>query len=1357
MGGKSSQSSSQVTIPPEILARYNSVNAQAQNAAEKPFQQYSTDPTAFVAPVNAQESTGISGVNAAANQAQPYFGAATNTLMGAYGNTQPLNAMAEYGTAASSSPLTGQQINQYLSPYLGTVLGSQEQLLNQQNQQAMAGQLGNAISSGAFGGDRAGIAAANLNQQQNLANANIYSNILNQGYNQALQTAQGQQQIGLAGANQLANIGNLAFQQGAGTSQALAGLGTGAQGAALQGAQAQIGAGQLQQQTTQAGDTALYNQFLQQQSYPFQVSNFLAGIAEGTGALSGSTTTGTTLNGYFSDERLKENIKEVGKTHDGQPIYSYKMKGDPRTQMGLIAQEVEERHPEAVGVAGGYKTVDYGKALKDASMGGHVGLAHAGEEYARGGYAGGGYSTTLTANPGGFSDASMVSPNDLAAIIQAQQQMYVGAGGPTAYGGLAGGPPHGGAQGYVPTTSMPAAHLQTASLPKQGPSGAEQLKQVNEAANSMKSLYNTGKAGLVGTAEDKNHNATAGLLGSGGDWSTVKSKLISKLFGPSNDHVAADQNTLASLIDQNYFTKGLGLDTTAIPENVGLGKGTGTSVGNYSNIVGLNPHTGTGLESGINEEPVPAANEEPEPAQDDIQPEQDDIQPEQDNAPLYRGGVAGHMHYAGGGLAGRGMYADGGSGEDPYANEDTDPYTEKPKGLDIEESKNNNKLTTAALPSGQGDNSGQEMASMAATAVAIAAMFSRGGVAGGRHGYAVDGTVSDGDQSTDDQNTLSTDDQNTLASLTDPNYFTKGLDTTAIPENVGLGKGTGTSIGNYSNIVGLNPHTGTGLESGINQQGLAGAQQSSVQSPLASTESTKDSTPQKPTEGFMHKLLSSDIFKKENIIPALQFFSAMGTAPTRHFGVALAAGAQGLASGLQSQQQIELQKRQMDYEGQRIGISQQQANTATLARLLEARRLMQAQMAAYSVTGAAIDPSMKYQLAAINKRITELGGGDISAIGKYPSEMSGVQQQTPISGATTQGQNVSTNKPVITADMPKDVSAVTTETGPTSSTTESVKIKKPDDVYTQATTPDPNFYSQLADDKNPLILRERAKQALWANPNDTATYQQLMSRANQEQSVIDTTFYGVDKNGNKIFNPQAAAVAHLNANAPENAKFFDELGSQDVARQKARANLNVLRTVLENYQSGRGNESLANLAGFLRTAGFNVPKSGLADTASADEFVKGMMRQVFSDVSALEGPAKVAEIQGLQRATANPQLDPKANREIISQALGALDFDQKHSDEAYNHRNFHNQLFDKQTFEKEFNNNYKQDNFINEERKHVAVRGDVNSYQEMKPDHEYIVEPNQINGLNLNRPARVMYMGLNPNTGNPQYKIIKYL
>ena len=210
------------------------------------------------------------------------------------------------------------------------------------------------------------------------------------------QAAIGQQAFGqdLAAAQARQGLGQGLYGMGAGTSQAMAGLGSGAQQAALQGGQAQMAAGQIQQQTGQAGLQALYNQFLQSVAYPFQVSQFLANIAMGTGALSGSTTTTRQPGSILSDVRAKEDVRKVGETFDGQPIYSFRYKGQPQTQMGLMAQEVEKDHPEAVGLAGGLKTVNYDTATQDAAEmgkameGGRVKPQHAGMGFANGGLAG---------------------------------------------------------------------------------------------------------------------------------------------------------------------------------------------------------------------------------------------------------------------------------------------------------------------------------------------------------------------------------------------------------------------------------------------------------------------------------------------------------------------------------------------------------------------------------------------------------------------------------------------------------------------------------------------------------------------------------------------------------------------------------------------------------------------------------------------------------------------------------------------------------------------------------------------------------------------------------------------------------
>lgn len=393
-GGKSSTSTSTTTIPPEVLQRYSSVNAAAQQAASTPFQQYSTDPNAFVAPLNATQNAGIANTNAATNQAQPYYQGATGMTV----------------AGSQNANLGGLNTNQYLSPYLNQVVGNTAAQLQNQNQQQSSALQGNAIMAGAFGGDRAGIAQGNLANQQSLANAQIISGLENTGYQQAQGVAQQQQ-----GAQLSAQQANLAREQAGGAQ--LANIGNQAQTSALQGASAQLTAGQTAQQTQQAGQTALYNQFLQQQSYPFQVDQFLANIAEGTGSLSGSSTSTTQPSSFFSDRRLKEDIEPIGKTFDGQNIYKFRYKDKPGMQMGLMAQDVEKKHPHAVGLAGGYRTVDYDEATKNAAKRGHFRSGGLVPEYAAGGSPG---IDTTDENPYGGAQIFDLQPLILRHLMTAQ-------------------------------------------------------------------------------------------------------------------------------------------------------------------------------------------------------------------------------------------------------------------------------------------------------------------------------------------------------------------------------------------------------------------------------------------------------------------------------------------------------------------------------------------------------------------------------------------------------------------------------------------------------------------------------------------------------------------------------------------------------------------------------------------------------------------------------------------------------------------------------------------------------------------------------------------------------------------------
>lgn len=76
---------------------------------------------------------------------------------------------------------------------------------------------------------------------------------------------------------------------------------------------------------------------------------------------------GKAATSMFSDERLKEDIEPVGELYDGTGVYRYKYIGDPTPRIGLIAQEVEEKNPDAVTEVAGFKAVDYGRATEYAS------------------------------------------------------------------------------------------------------------------------------------------------------------------------------------------------------------------------------------------------------------------------------------------------------------------------------------------------------------------------------------------------------------------------------------------------------------------------------------------------------------------------------------------------------------------------------------------------------------------------------------------------------------------------------------------------------------------------------------------------------------------------------------------------------------------------------------------------------------------------------------------------------------------------------------------------------------------------------------------------------------------------------
>jgi soluble lytic murein transglycosylase-like protein len=240
---------------PTALPAYQSAIGQLQQVGATPYTPYGGE---LVSPVNQQQYTGIGGINQNAYTALPYLQSAESTLQGA------------------ANPLTAGQIQQYYSPYQQDVVGATEAQFNNQNAIQQQQVLGNAAAQGALGGDRTAVAQSVLAGQQQAQEAPVIAGLENQGYTQALQTAAGQfQQNPEQAAYGIANTG-----------QAI-------ENAGLTGANAQVGAGTLEQQTQQAQDTAAYQQAMMAQFMPESMLSWELPLLTGVGSQEGGTSTTT--------------------------------------------------------------------------------------------------------------------------------------------------------------------------------------------------------------------------------------------------------------------------------------------------------------------------------------------------------------------------------------------------------------------------------------------------------------------------------------------------------------------------------------------------------------------------------------------------------------------------------------------------------------------------------------------------------------------------------------------------------------------------------------------------------------------------------------------------------------------------------------------------------------------------------------------------------------------------------------------------------------------------------------------------------------------------------------------------------
>ena len=260
----------QGSIDPYLNASQGLIN-QSQTPVLSAFTPYASGATQNYG------AAGQYGANISTNM-QPYenfatkgYGSAQGTAQGIAGATQPYQAGATGLYAAGAQGInptqfSAGQVNQYESPYTKDVVNATQAQFNNQNAQQQQQVVGNAVSSGAWGGDRSAVAQALTAGQQQLAQAPVIAGLENQGYSQALQEFNQQQGVGvgaqeataqqrLAAGQGMAGLSAQQIQQAQTTGQ----LQLGAAQGLSQEAQQQIAAGTAQGQLALGAGQGLAN------------------------------------------------------------------------------------------------------------------------------------------------------------------------------------------------------------------------------------------------------------------------------------------------------------------------------------------------------------------------------------------------------------------------------------------------------------------------------------------------------------------------------------------------------------------------------------------------------------------------------------------------------------------------------------------------------------------------------------------------------------------------------------------------------------------------------------------------------------------------------------------------------------------------------------------------------------------------------------------------------------------------------------------------------------------------------------------------------------------------------------------
>ena len=271
----------QITELPE-WARGYAKSALEKGAAlsDKPYQAYGGDRIAGFSPMQlgAQQQAAGMQTSAATGQGINIAGQAAGQALGTSYNP--------YQTGQF-----GAQAGQYMDPYMQNVVGIQQREAQRQADIARTQSNATAVKSGAFGGSRQAIVDAEAARNLAIQKGDIQARGLQDAYGRAQQQFNTEQQLGEQSRQYGAGLGMQGLQTALSGAGQLGALGGQQFGQAMDINKLQSAYGGQQQALRQQGLTQAYQDFQDQQNYPYKQLGFFSDMIRGMPVGQSSTRT----------------------------------------------------------------------------------------------------------------------------------------------------------------------------------------------------------------------------------------------------------------------------------------------------------------------------------------------------------------------------------------------------------------------------------------------------------------------------------------------------------------------------------------------------------------------------------------------------------------------------------------------------------------------------------------------------------------------------------------------------------------------------------------------------------------------------------------------------------------------------------------------------------------------------------------------------------------------------------------------------------------------------------------------------------------------------------------------------------